>query len=159
VATGVEGTVVVVKEVAVKEVVVKEVAVKEVAVKEVAVKEVAVKEVAVKEVAETVAAATACGHRETHTNKGAWSVGDAVPEKNMLGLRQASEVKKCGRCCKSLNVDCFATNPKTTALYSKCEGCRPKHNATANSSVNNTATKRPSSSNGAMEEAPYSDSE
>jgi hypothetical protein len=32
-----------------------------------------------------------------------------------------------------LNVDCFATNPKTAALYSKCEGCRPKHNATSNS--------------------------
>jgi hypothetical protein len=48
---------------------------------------------------------------------------------NMLGLRQASEMKKCGRCCKSLNVDCFATNPKTNELYSKCEGCRPKHNA------------------------------
>jgi hypothetical protein len=60
----------------------------------------------------------------------------------MLGLRQESEVKKCGRCCKTLDVGCFSTNPKTSALYSKCEGCHPKHAATANSSANRAETRR-----------------
>ena len=69
-------------------------------------------------------------------------MSDAVPEKSMLGLRQASEVKKCSWCCKSLNVDCFATNPKTAALYSKCEECRPKHASTCNSSANAAVVKR-----------------
>ena len=48
----------------------------------------------------------------------------------MLGLRQASEVKKCGRCSKTLDVGCFSTNPTTSALYSKCDECRPRHAAT-----------------------------
>ncbi len=35
--------------------------------------------------------------------------------------------KPCSRCCKLLLILCFATNPTTKALYSKCETCRPKH--------------------------------
>jgi hypothetical protein len=58
----------------------------------------------------------------------------------MLGLRQADEeTKKCGYCCKWLPLDAFAINPKTEAPYSKCEPCRPKHAASAHTSVNNAA--------------------
>jgi hypothetical protein len=60
---------------------------------------------------------------------------------SMLGLRQAGASKKCGRCCKWLSLDAFAINSKSGSPYSKCETCRPKHAATANSSVNRTATK------------------
>ena len=60
----------------------------------------------------------------------------------MLGLQQAGEVKKCSYCCKKLSVAFFATNPKTNALYSKCEVCRPKHLATSHASVNNAENQR-----------------
>jgi hypothetical protein len=60
----------------------------------------------------------------------------------MLGLRQVSEVKKCGHCKKTLDVGCFSTNPKTSALYSKCEVCRPKHAANSNSGANRAETRR-----------------
>jgi hypothetical protein len=53
-----------------------------------------------------------------------------------------SEVKKCGYCKKTLDVGCFSTNPKTSALYSKCEVCRPKHAASSNSSANSAEAKR-----------------
>lgn len=32
--------------------------------------------------------------------------------------------KKCGRCGKKMRLDEFATNPRTSALYSYCEPCR-----------------------------------
>jgi hypothetical protein len=51
----------------------------------------------------------------------------------------SATLKKCGYCCKWLSLDAFAINPKSKALYSKCEPCRPKHAASANTSVNRTA--------------------
>jgi hypothetical protein len=60
----------------------------------------------------------------------------------MLGLRQAEEeTKKCGRCCKFLLLCMFKFNSKSGSLYSKCETCRPKHSASANSSVNRAAVQ------------------
>jgi hypothetical protein len=88
--------------------------------------------VAVRAVAVKVAGVRACGHTRAVTERGQMQAPDAGSEESMLGLRQVSEVKKCGYCTKTLDVGCFSTNPKTSALYSKCEVCRPKHAATCN---------------------------
>ena len=59
-----------------------------------------------------------------HTHKyGAWSVWDAMSESILrVGM------KRCNG-CRWLSVDCFATNPTTEALYSKCRDCKLKPNA------------------------------
>jgi hypothetical protein len=51
----------------------------------------------------------------------------------------SATLKKCGYCCKWLPSSAFAINPKSKALYSKCEPCRPKHAASAHTSVNRAA--------------------
>ena len=49
------------------------------------------------------------------------------PIMSMLGLQQVGETKKCGRCCKLLNVDCFDKKRKSEVLLSKCRPCVVKH--------------------------------
>jgi hypothetical protein len=65
------------------------------------------------------------------------------PPENVNVLAAPEEpTKKCGRCCKLLGVSAFGTHlvKGQPVVYSKCELCRPKHNATSNSSI--TPAKR-----------------
>ena len=70
----------------------------------------------------TAAADWACAHRHTH-KYGTQSATDAMSE-SMLRVG----MKRCNG-CKWLSVDCFATNPKTNELYSKCVDCKLKSRA------------------------------
>lgn len=54
-----------------------------------------------------------------------------------------SKLKKCNWCCKTLPLHEFGTHEYRgeVVVYSKCKTCRPKHNATSNSSKNNAIVK------------------
>jgi len=49
--------------------------------------------------------------------------------------------KKCQYCSKWQPLSLYTVNPKRGVLYSKCEPCRPKHAASANTSVNFAANQ------------------
>jgi hypothetical protein len=57
-------------------------------------------------------------------------------ETPLATLKKVDDKKKCLRCCKWLPSSAFAINPKSKALYSKCETCRPKHAASQHTSRN-----------------------